>query len=282
MAYLSDQLNPGPIIVRGEKFVEYIIALVTITIFLIFVVWLVRTISNNVIIQTSNSKLLLSCPSGECGTNMLTGEKRCPESLNDVILIDPSSEVCNPKYSCTSTDGSTSFNSTCETGNTCRCLKNAQCGTHVSSLFKTINGNIYNQSSGNRFTFTQIPLRYDIGEKSVQYQTEGTDFCGIKTSNLNKLSPGSCTFTNEDFTNNEATLKIATDCVNSNPCILGTMVFNSVTPELLEKNGVSLDEVRNIPVTCVRNNKKCATGYVPYWDNRWGIINCTKINYTIL
>lgn len=290
MPYLVEQLPPGPIIIKGHKFVEHIIGLITIILFLIFAVWLVRIITASSITQNSNSKLLLSCPAGECGTNMLTGEKRCLESSSDIILIDPSSEVCNPKYSCTSTltpyallsDGSTSFVGTCETGNTCRCLKYAQCGTHVCSLFKVINGSLYSQVSGNRFTFSQIPLRYDIGEKSVQYETEGTDFCGIKASNLNKLSPGSCTFTDKDFTDNKATLKIATDCINTNPCVLGTMVFNTTTPELLEINGVSLDDVRNIPVTCVRVNKTCPAGQVAYWDNRYTTIGCAKINYTVL
>jgi hypothetical protein len=290
MPYLVEQLPPGPIIVKGHKFVEHIIGLITIILFLIFVVWLVRTITASSITQNSNSKLLLSCPSGQCGTNMLSGEKRCPESLSDVILIDPSSEVCNPKFSCTSTltpyallsDGSTSFVGTCEAGNTCRCLKYAQCGTHVCSLFKVINGSLYAQAAGNRFTFSQVPLRYDIGEKSVQYETEGTDFCGIKASNLNKLSPGSCTFTDKDFNNDKATLKIATDCINANPCVLGTMVFNTTTPELLEINGVSLDDVRNIPVTCVRVQRTCNAGQVPYWDNRYGTVGCAKINYTLI
>lgn len=289
MVYLSYQLPPGPIIVKGDKFIEYIIALISIIIFLIFLVWILRLITLSSVTNASNNKLLLSCPSGECGTNMLTGEKRCPENIDDVVLIDPQSEVCNPKYSCTSTltpyallsDGSTSFNSTCESGSTCRCLKNAQCGTHVAALFKTINGSLYASSSGNRFTFSQIPLRYDIGEKSVQYTTEGTDFCGIKTSNLNKLSPGSCTFTDQDYGKPTATLKIATDCINSNPCVVGSMVLNTTTPEVLEASGVGIDEVRNIPVTCVRNNKKCSDGYVPYWDRRIGDVNCAKINYTI-
>lgn len=299
--YLINQIEPPPIIVKGESTSVFIMIATTLVLFLIFWAWILWKVNSNTVqFATTGGQLLLSCKEGECGTNMQSGAKRCPSNLTDVVLIDPSAEVCNPANSCTNpltpyallSDGSTNSIGVCDSGVTCRCLKVAQCATHITSIFTTVNGSFYDQAGNNRFTFSQVPLRGDIGATNVSYSSEGTDFCGVKASNLNRLSPGACTFTNFDYVNASATLKIATDCINTNPCVIGTMAFNTTTPAELESNGVGVTEVLNIPVTCVKGTPvsdtngtlypdgECPLGYVPYWDNRWALVRCAVINYT--
>ena len=307
MSYIADQLDPAPIIVKGDVITPFIIVTITITIFLVFWIYIITTITRSVTNPVGASavntgKLLLACNPGECGTNMISGEKRCPLSNVDVVLIDPGSEVCNPKFRCTAfqtpyalkANGATNELGVCDAGTTCRCLKYPQCATHVASIFTTVNGTLYNESQDNRFTFVQVPSRKDAGVSSVNYQSAGSNFCGIKASNLNRIT-GACSFTDEDYQNAKGTLKIVMDCINTNPCIVGTMAFDSSNPNDLLVNGVGLDEVRNIPVTCV--NKKpldtngvaypsgrCPDGYVPIYDQRSDDIRCAIVNliqYTV-
>lgn len=301
--YLATQIGPPPIIVKGQPGSIFIIIIATLILFLIFWAWIFWKVNANTTQFASvGGQLLLSCQQGECGTNMTTGSKRCPENTTEVILIDPSSEVCNPAFSCTNpltpfallADGSTNSIGVCNPGVTCRCLNVAQCATHVTTVFSTVNGSFYDQSADNRFTFAQVPLQDDVGATNATFTNGGTAFCGIKSNELNRLSPGACTFTDFDFVSAQGTLKIATDCINTNPCVIGTMAFNTTTPATLETNGVGTNEVLNIPVTCVIGTPasdtsgtlypdgKCPLGYVPYWDNRWALLRCAVINYTTI
>jgi hypothetical protein len=306
MPYLADTLPPAPIIVKGDIISPYIIAIIMLVIFVLFFVW-VAWVTTTAAVQpggssSSGGKLLLACASGECGTNMLSGEKRCPVSENDIVLIDPGSEVCNPKFLCTSpqtpfallANGSTSEIGVCNTGVTCRCLKNSQCATHVSSVFVATNGNAFNPSGDNRFVYSQVAVRDDPGVGNIQFTSPGSNFCGIKASSLNRLSPGACNFTDADYQNTSNTLKLATDCINTNPCVKGVMVLDPTNPAALEANGVGVDDVRNIPVTCVilapsqdingtpYASGKCPDGMVAYYDQRYNLTRCTKINYVIV
>lgn len=298
--YLRDQLPRPPIIMEGQNWSVFIMIASTLVLFLAFWAWLLWTVNANTIqYAATGGQLLLSCQPGECGTNLQSGAKRCPTGATEVVLIDPAAEVCNPKYSCTNpltpyallADGSTNELGACSAGATCRCLKTAQCASHITSIFTTVNGSLYNQAPDNRFVFSQVPLRDDIGATNVGYQSSATDFCGIKSNHLNRLSPGACTFVDSDYANVKGTLKIATDCINTNPCVVGTLAFNTTNPAQLEANGVSLKEVRSLPVACIKGSpvapvtnlpypdSKCPTGYVPYWDNRWGLLRCAEIKY---
>jgi hypothetical protein len=305
MPYLADTLAPAPIVVKGEIFSPYIIAVIMIVVFIIFATWVIWIVTVQATQPSGSSsigaQLLLACAQGECGTNMQSGEKRCPISNTDVVLIDPSAEVCNPPFLCTSfetpyallADGSTNEFGVCNSEVTCRCLKNSQCATYITSVFVVLNGSLYGQISDNRFLFSQVPVRDDIGVENIQFEQPAVNFCGIKTSSLNRIAPGACNFTDSDYQNPEATLKIATDCVNSNPCVKGTMVFNTTTPAALQGNGVSTTDVLNIPVTCVDFSPSqdvsgtpypdgvCNPGTVPYYDGRYNLVFCANINYTL-
>jgi hypothetical protein len=299
-SYLSDELDPAPIIVKGTPVSAFIIITITLAFFLFFWIWILTKVNKSVTAAGSavgGGKLLLACEPGQCGTNMITGAKRCPASSTDIVLIDPASEVCNPQFRCTAfqtpyallPSGGTSELGICAIGDACRCLKNAQCASHVAVVFVTTNGTLYNESGDNRFVFAQLASRSDKGVSSIQFTDAGTNYCGVKASNLNRIT-GACTFTDKDFQNPKATLKIATDCINSNPCIIGSLVFDTTNPTNFAVNGVDIEEVRNTPVTCVLdvpvsdNNGtqypggKCPAGYVPYWDQAWQNIKCSKIN----
>ncbi len=287
--------DSAPIIEKGEVISIYIIALIMIIVFLIFWCWIAYIYTA----QPPTGQLLISCLPGQCGTNMFNGEKRCPESDLDVILIDPGYEVCNSKYACENpltpyavlADGSTNAAGVCEPNTICRCLNYSTCGDQVSTLFQVINGNLYSTQPGTRFTFQQIPMTTDFGAGNASYLDSAINYCSIKASSLNKLSPGSCTFSDTDFANSSGTVLVATNCINENPCVRGVMVFNTSNPSNLEINGVGLAEVLSIPVTCVNETISCDTegtpcpdnicpaAMVPYWDERWALIRCADINY---
>ena len=296
MPSLADkQPTPAPIVEKGDSISSYIIILIILIIFIIFWCWIAYVMST----QPPTDKLLFACVAGQCGTNMFNGEKRCPVNNSDVVLIDPAYEVCNSKYTCENpltpfalqSDGSTNNLGVCEPNSICRCLNNATCGSQVTSLFQVTNGSLYSTEPGGRFSFQQIPITGDLGAGNVNYEDSTTNFCSIKASNLNRLSPGSCTFDDSDFNDPKGTVLVSTNCINSNPCVRGVMAFNTSNPSSLEINGVGISEVFSIPVTCINANISCDTfgipcpnnvcpvAMVPYWDERWGLVRCALINY---
>jgi len=285
----------APIILNGEIISPYIIVLIFLIVFLLFWCW----IASIVAIEPPTGELLIACPAGQCATNVYNGEKRCPQNDTDVVLSDPAFEVCNSKYVCENkrtpfavqSDGSTNNRGICEPNNICRCLTYATCGTQSTVLFSVINGSLYATDASSRFSFEQTALQTDFGTSNISYENSNTNFCSIKASSLNRLSPGACNFSDSDFNNTNGTVYVATECINSNPCVRGVMAFNSSNPSNLEVNGIGLNEVRNIPVTCVNTyiscddvgtpcpDNVCPVEYVPYWDQRFLLVKCAKINF---
>jgi hypothetical protein len=291
-----------PIVIKGEVISPYVIVIFTIILFLAFWCW----VSYQVYIKPPSDKLLLACVAGKCGTNIHNGEKRCPTHSGDVILIDPEYEVCNSKFTCDDnrtpyallSDGSTNNNGVCEPQTTCRCLANPQCGSNVTSLFKVTGGNLYSSTpEKERFTFNQIPIEADLGAGNVSFKDPTLDFCGIKTEHLNRLSPGTCMFTDEDHRNPYGAVLTITNCINTNPCVKGYMAFDVDDPHKISFTGIGYDEATQIPVTCIASKPTCGdplnptpcnsgdvcpTGYVGYWDKRFGIVRCTEIKYPVV
>jgi hypothetical protein len=283
----------APIIVNGEIISPYIIVLITLIFFIVFWCWIAYLLSS----EPATGQLLIACVAGQCGTNIYNGEKRCPANDEDVVLIDPSYEVCNSKYVCENSrtpfavqsDGSTNNSGICEPDTICRCLSYATCSSQSTVLFNTVNGSLYSADPSSRFSLQQIAVNGDFGSSQVTFESTSASFCSIKTNYLNRLSPGSCTFSDSDYNNINGTVYVATACINTNPCIKGVMAFNTSTPSQFEINGVGLNEVRTFPVTCVNTHISCDTlgtecpdnqcpaGLVPYWDERWGLVRCATI-----
>lgn len=277
-------------ITKNKYISSDIISIVIIIIFLLFWVWIIYKINSS----SNTDRLLIECVPGQCGTNIHNGEKRCPKFSSDTVLIDASYEVCNSRYTCDNnrtpfavlSDGSTNNLGVCEPNTICRCLTTGRCGNHVSTLFQSM---VPNPSGG--ITFQQIPSVADIGTENVTFSERNTNFCGVRTNRLNRLSPGSCTFSDLDYNNGGIRPYIVTDCINSNPCIKGSMAFNTNTPDRFEKIGITDSDIKNIPVACINSdivcgnprerlqceNNVCPENSLPYWDRRWGFIRCAKV-----
>jgi hypothetical protein len=280
------------VVIEGEVITPVIIVVITMILVIFFWCFVAYKL-----VDSPTDKLLLSCQPGECGLNFLNGEKQCPRESDGVILIDPSYQVCSSRSVCTNSlapyallpDGSTNNFGLCATGTTCRCLSKARCSSHVSAIFKVINGNLSTTAPANRHLFHQI----NAGDNSedVSFTSQTTNFCAIKTSSLNRLAPGACSFSNADYLDPQNTLLLATDCVNSNPCVRGVMAFEPLTPGNLEASGLGVPEVISIPVTCVNATVSCDTdgtpcpgnvcpsSQAPYFDSRWNLVRCANINY---
>lgn len=224
---------------------------------------------------STNTEFLVSCSSGDCATNIKTGEKRCPFSANTTVLADPTVEVCNPPESCASgvtpyslnSDGS--FNSTgkCESGQQCRCSTETKCPPFANVVF-SINGNKFSQD----YTISQIPANGSSSKNgNGNISSVATDSCYITLSDANRLTPGAC---------NSSTFLNATsiiDCVSSNPCISGVLTFiPERTRDLYKQPFNLLNEGITTSMSCVPGKVCTSPSDIPIFDWKTGKSVCME------
>ncbi len=81
------------------------------------------------------------CNAGECVTDITTGLKRCPADAVPEVY-DPTAEVCNPRYSCTSpltqfpvgVNGATLMGHNCPDGLACDCSSKPRCQSDIATV----------------------------------------------------------------------------------------------------------------------------------------------------
>lgn len=242
-------------------------SLIIFSLVLIIIVWCI------ILYHFGNKKtaLLIECPSGECATNLKTGEKRCPFSVDTILLRDPTLEVCNPTSSCTNSstpysinsDGSFNVDGDCPAGTTCRCTNVAQCPPFAQVMFTVQNGAKYTTNNG--FTFSQTSY---IGNTSTNGPGQITNInqqsCYINLTDTNRLTPSSC---NES---SFLTLAAINDCVYSNPCLQGKLTFVPDSNRNLTTNPfIVSDEGVTTRMACIAGPGCHDATNVPVFD--WGI-----------
>lgn len=233
--------------------------------------------------STGTTRVMSPCPTGECATNIFNGSKRCPTTDQDVIDYDIASEVCNPRDRCTNrltpysinSDGSTSYTGICESNpvltpspsgvgsivtlvpSTCRCSSIVTCADYITAVFKTVDGNPYVSTTGQRTQFKQ----QSIAPSSRIDSDASKTFCEIPSAWLNRTSPGCTSGTS------------ISDCMTSGQslCISGTMAFITDDSSIF-----STSSITTTPLGCVTGNP-CPFGQVTLWDTQYDGIVCKSI-----
>lgn len=242
--------------------------LVAVSLILIIISWsILAYLSIDSVFVTRDSSVLVTCPTGQCATNLYSGEKRCPDPSSQVVA-DTLVEVCSSATICNNnslpyavqSDGSTNQDGICEPGVSCRCVANVQCSEYITSYFETVNGNPYVALSGQRTIFAQ----YQDGDTTpIVLDNPFTQFCTVPYQWLSRSSPG-C----------PDGLSV-TDCMGGpngcdgnlyNPCLTGTLAF--ITDN---SDNFNLSMVDKTPLACVRGNPP-PCGQVSIYDTRLGSI----------
>lgn len=255
---------------------DYLIIIIIFTIFLSFFSVIMYYVQKYPVVNT----LTGLCAPGQCPTNIYTGEKRCPQN-NEIFSYNPKYEVCNSKFTCENkltpyallSDGSTDEMGICETDTICRCLNKSQCATNNLVIFKFTNDGIITQEDS-------IPQ----GDYSKNLnKTTMNEYCNIKAYNLNRISPGSCYFS--DISN--ISLQELQECLRFNPCLSGTIAFNPKNPDLFKVSESDKHMIYSIPVGCfpslsnpdsiIPMENYCDFGFLPVWDKYTLEIKCLKI-----
>jgi hypothetical protein len=96
---ILDGRDLPPIVVPEDKTSQHTLVAVIIIVVLVFRIWATHTMAGTV----ATTELYLQCDAGQCPTNIYNGEKRCSSDTTQVMLYDPTYEVCNSPNTCEST-----------------------------------------------------------------------------------------------------------------------------------------------------------------------------------
>lgn len=227
----------------------------------------------------------LTCPPGQCATNVLTGTKTCPASATATISYTESNEVCNSPFVCDNpvtpyalnSDGSTNFQGVCAPNTTCPCVREQTCADYIVALFTGANGDPYSDLDGQRLFFPQSNLSITTGGATDQppliYSDPGTTFCTVPIAWLGIANPG-CNFIetfSPTYTDVVNCMGLPNGCTGgyvANPCLQGTLAF--VTDDSADFGQADIDTT---PVGCVRG-EPCPCGTVAIYDTQVGAITC--------
>jgi hypothetical protein len=267
----------------GNDYIDYVIIAIILIFILLVWILIVYNIKKNI---TSDS-VYLQCIPGECATNIYNGTKICPSNTTEMILIDPSYQVCNSRYTCSNkktpfalnTDGSTNSNGICENNEICRCLSKASCPNDSLVLFNMINGTMYQGNPNNsRTIFQQIPVASQGENNNILFSDQNTQFCAMKAYHLNRIAPGGCIYADP---NNVTLLELQT-CMNNNPCMVGQIAFYPINSDNFILNNQITNTIYDIPVACVPQitstsghiSNVCTGTTVPVYNKKTGKIFC--------
>ena len=239
---------------KNDKISNVIYGIV-ILVLLFFLWYILYTINKNskIIVSPSdtnklqNNKDLIQnalfdkCPNGYCATNIMTGIKRCPESVDNSISYQVGLEVCNPKYSCTDKSTPYALNSTGEVNISgkcesdffpCKCVNYISAPYYSTVYFKMENGSAYQKTPEyENYTLTQLPINSAIsnpGRAQFSIDDPSSEFFKINPAYVRRIT-NACNFYDNTLTDitSEPTPFSMLKCIgDNNPCIQGQMSYN--------------------------------------------------------
>lgn len=269
---------------------EGIIAFVLVVVFWCWLIYAIAASLSEGIYYSGN--ILNTCPAGECPTDRVTGEKKCPPDSTTRYAYDPNVQTCQPVGYCGSgyyyavqNDGSTDPRGYCPYGQDgnrqpCRCLNNPYCANYIKSYFTVTGGNAYTDPNT---TFVQVQdPSYTTGTTTMNSESSGirinnttTDFCTIPIDWIYKSTPG-CSYDpnidpNLDPKSTGTNYKNAIACMQENPCNVGILAF-------IADNASSFVEsnVNYYPVGCVPGTICPDDGSIPIYDKSYGKVICRQ------
>lgn len=255
---------------------------------------------------------ILRCKVGECVTDKVTGEKKCPSaSSTNVYAYDPSIQVCEPQGYCqggngyaSQSDGSTNPFGLCQidpsdsTGIkrvSCRCLSDTYCADYITNYFGIINGNPYIEVSGQSFKLEQInnPVylyssstsnNQDLGLKVPNPQSS---FCTIPIDWIYLTQPG-CSYipglrvsSNSIYYNYFDQTKPVTLQESIVANALSCMYQNPCNYGVLSfitnnSSNFTINDISRLPVACTRGTH-CNNDQVSIYDTSYGSAVCRQM-----
>jgi hypothetical protein len=269
-----------------------IVILAIIIITAVFIYFLYNIKSINIVqttTQTSSGQTISSvgiiCPSGNCSTSISNGSKICPQQAVEQLIIDPTTSVCSEPLSCSSAnlpfainaDGSTNLNGVCD-GFICRCTATPSCANENLVSFNATGGTVFNgELLGQRLSImqeliTRAPIPSGIPSNinvfvPVALDSTTTSFCTISNSWLPFLSPGNCGIFDT------LTSLGMSECMVSNPCMVGTLAFIPSSPSTFDSTQIS-----TTPLACVYGSSTdCNNTQLAVWDSTNNKIKCVPI-----
>lgn len=289
---ILDRDGKRPSTVTVDNSSETVIPIIVLVIIILFLIWMLilliksgfeSTGINNRVSSDARQAIELPCGPGECATNLTSGFKRCP--LNDeIITINPISEVCNSKFLCDNpitpfalqSDSSTNLNGVCEPNVECPCLTKSQCSEYILSAYTTSNGNPYIPLTGQRILFPQV----SADSAPISFSDPGRTFCAVPLSWLPISNPG-CNFVNPTQ-NNSMTYEDLTTCMGGiseigcngfkgSPCLQGILSIITDNPESLTQQNITTAQFG-----CTRGTP-CPCGMVSIWDTQYGNNICRTL-----
>lgn len=300
----ADNLNENQNIDEQDKYEKYkdkvressdiLIPLIILLIFIVFIGWMLYLLissqfeSTNT--QNANLPITTTCPQGQCGTNLISGDKICPDEDNPIITIDPTQQVCNSPFVCDNnltpyalqSDGNIDFNGICQEGVECPCLRNPQCADYILTTFTVRNGNPYSTFGTQRISFPQSseglnPDGNNTNQPPIRFNNISTTFCSVPFEWLAFSTPG-CNFVSNpnEINSNDLLacmgLPLACDGVTGNPCLQGTLAYITDNSE-----NVNINTIFTNQLSCV-SGEPCPCGLIAIYDTNYGGIICKDIN----
>lgn len=277
MPSLHDRDYPRPIVIEEDKSVSWILVIISIIIITIFLIWIIFIVRSN----PPPVKTVVYCPLGQCATNIATGVKDCPCEINDVKSIDPKTQVCNPPTTCHNSatpyalqsDGSTNNDGICEANVQCQCLQTPQCGYHITAIFDTKNGDANQGLNSQRVVFVQKSISTDSNgnirsNPPLQLASPTTQFCSIPEKWLDRVWPPVTNNASSPVTNNASSNNNSIRSLG--PCILGTMAYLPNNPDNFD-----VSRLDSTPLGCVQG-VSCPPGQVAFWNNNTYRVECLQ------
>lgn len=255
--------NSSKNIVPGDdtpNIVLPILSIILVLTFIAIILWLIFRNPKPDFVN-SNGQILESCDPGQCVTNIYTGIKSCPDSNSGVLLYNPVFQTCNSKFTCESditpfavqSDQSTNISGICPEGVTCRCVRNPQCATEITTVFQVSNGNPYQSVNGNTTTFDQVYGFIDssgdvVNEQPIIIPVDQTTstFCTISNEWLPRIWP--------------------------KECVRGTLAYYPSDPASFDLNKANIS-----PLACVIGEPCNNPTETAVWDNRVGEVFCYEL-----
>jgi hypothetical protein len=256
---------PDPFIIntRDGDYTLYVLSAVLIVFFWCIILWHYTS--------APLSSVFGQCDPGDCPTNRITGQKRCPTSTDIELLYDLENEVCNPPTSCTSSftpyainsDNSFNVNGICENDTICRCSANVTCPYFAEVKFtrQSSSGKLF--ASDYYYTQSIINSANTALDKSLENSFDNvlSQSCFIDPSDIGRANASLCTSLITD---------IDVDiCIQSNPCLSGRLTF---VPEKNKIFDTAID-VYTTPMACIAG-QTCLSGTVPVFDWSDGTTKC--------
>ena len=206
--------------------------------------------------DSEGNPILIPCEKGQCVTNLISGNKACPDDSSTFLTYDPLFQTCNYPFTCDSSltpfavnnDLSTNSSGVCPTDVVCKCLQNAQCAYNILVAFELEEGNnFWNPSSQNLVLQQRYAYQNSANDTEflppITIPDQDTFQCTVSNDQVPRIWPKLCArgilaYLPEDassFTTIQDANVTSLGCVPGDSCVDQTAVWDTNTNKVICK-----------------------------------------------